>query len=108
MKLQPETIVFLVVVAGVTIGAVVLAKKVSNGVGGAIDGAVQSVKDLANAVLEAPGKAVDAVVQGAKEGGATWEAGRTPVSPIEQEMTNKRFPDPLINNDGMDFGQLSG
>ncbi len=60
------------------------------------------------AVLAWPGEMVDKAVAAAKEGGATWQTCTVENDPYTQILTGQKYKDPLVNNNGMDFGQLSG
>lgn len=73
-----------------------------------LSGAVKSVKDAIDTVTSAPSKAIEAVKQVAKDGGATWQDGVTPQYPPDtpppvNDPYSGRYKDPMINNDGMNF-----
>jgi hypothetical protein len=70
---------------------------------GSVSGAIDSVTGL-------PGRAWDATTAATKEGGTTWQDRITPNPPASSPDLDYfgKYRDPLINNAGMDFGNLSG
>lgn len=109
MKLSGASQAELIKLAGLAIGAgllLYLGYRITSG-------AVKSVQDAVNTVLEAPGKAVEAVKVAAREGGAAWQDGYTPNTPPGPQAPPSdpyapAYKSPMVNSTGMDFGQLSG
>lgn len=110
MKLSGASQAELIKIAGIAIGAGLLLF-----IGYRITtGAVKSIKDVVNTVLEAPGKVVEAVKVAAQEGGATWQDGYTTSTtppgaqstPADPYATS--YKSPMVNSQGMDFSQISG
>lgn len=106
MKIAPVSADLLIklAVGAIAIGGVIwLANKGINGVKSAFD-----------SIANAPGKILDSVIESvvetAKEGGATWQEGSRPDENYGHEGRNygHKYPNPLMNDDGMDFGQVSG
>lgn len=75
----------------------------------AINGTIKSIKDTANAIWEAPAHAVQAIKEAARSGGQTWLDGYTDsqASGTPPVGGQPRYKNPLVNDQGMDFGQLS-
>lgn len=99
MKIAPVSADLLIklAIAGLAVGAVVYA---INKATGKLTGAADWVTGL-------PGRALDSVTTTAKEGGAAWQDRTTPNPPTASEYFGK-YKDPLVNDAGMDFGQLGG
>jgi hypothetical protein len=69
-----------------------------------------SVSSAIDTITGLPGRAWEATVATAKEGGAAWQdriAPNPPASSPDLDYYGK-YKDPLVNNDGIDFGNLSG
>lgn len=107
MKVAPVSADLLIKLA---VGAAVL------GLGyWAINRSISGLKDTLGAILDAPGKVYDTVVESvvetAREGGAAWQAGYVPNPDYGNEGRNygtPKYSNPLVNDQGYDFGQLSG
>lgn len=100
------------------LGAVVLGATyyaVSKGLKGITD-TIDTIKGFPGRVVDKAGEVVDQVVVKAKEGGAAWQDGYKvqPDYNYSHEGRNSvphyggKYNSPLVNDDGMDFGQLSG
>ncbi len=94
------------IAAMVTLGAVTIYV-----VKQTLSGAVKSVKDAIDTVASAPGKAIEAVKEVAKQGGSTWKEGITPQYPPDApppvtDPYAPRYNNPMVNNDGIDFNQF--
>lgn len=72
---------------------------------------VSKGKAALSALTDLPGKAWAGVVDSAKIGGATWK-DQYSVNPAPTIGNSSgyggKYKGPLVNNDGYDFGQLSG
>lgn len=73
-----------------------------------IDGIKQSIGETVDSVTGAPGRVLDWAATEADTRGAAIQSANAPQSPAMQEATGRTYSNPLMNNDGMDFGQLSG
>ncbi len=93
MKVSPVSADLLI---KLTLGAVALGVVVY-----VVRSGFKGLADLAGI----PGQLIDKAVVAAKDGGATWQERTVARDPVAYQTT---YADPLINNDGMDFGQLSG
>jgi hypothetical protein len=62
----------------------------------------QSVADAIDYVTSLPERAIEAVAEVAREGGATWQGGYTEKPPTQQEYFGK-YQSPMVNDQGMDF-----
>ena len=73
-----------------------------------VNGTVKSIKDAATAIIDAPGKAVDAIKETARTGGQTWQAGIADSQASGQPPTPyvPRYANPMVNDSGMDFSQF--
>ncbi len=105
MKVAPvsaDLLIKLAVGAALLGGAYWMVRKgvtgISNLPGALIDSVKKTVSDVA-----------DAAVATAQEGGATWQAGYAPLD-YSHEGNNyvPKYSNPLVNDQGYDFGQLSG
>lgn len=99
MKIAPVSADLLIKLA---LGAAVL--------GGLFFGYKKMTATLSHAfdsVTGLPARVYDNAIVAAKEGGATWQ-DRTNPNPPDQQAVFGTYKGPLINNDGYDFGQLSG
>lgn len=109
MKLSGASQAELIKLAGLAIGAgllLYLGYRITTG-------AIKTLKDAADAILEAPAKAMQAVKVAAQEGGAAWQDGYTPNTPPGPQAPPAdpyapTYKSPMVNSQGMDFGQLSG
>lgn len=82
-------------------------KKVSDAFGGGITKVGEVVNDVVIVPVKAVVKAVgDIATQ--EHDGATFTARYEPQDLVLQGLTGKKYAEPLVNNDGVDFGQLSG
>lgn len=64
-----------------------------------------------SAITDLPGKAWESVVDTAKTGGAAWQdqyAENPPPSIANGSGYGGKYAGPMVNDDGMDFGQISG
>jgi hypothetical protein len=98
MKIAPvsaDLLIKLALAAAVLGGLYYVAKRVQGGLAGALD-----------SVTGIPGRIVDSVKATAQTGGAAWQDGiaaNPPTTPYTPTYKN-----PLVNDSGMDFGQISG
>jgi hypothetical protein len=114
MKIAPVSADLLIKIA---LGAALLGGTywvLSRGLA-SITGAIGSLADLpgnlASKASEYVGEVADEVIVAAKEGGATWQAGYVPNPDYGNEGRNygtPKYSNPLVNDQGYDFGQLSG
>lgn len=114
MKIAPvsaDLLIKLALGAALLGGVAYLVNRGIKGVGSAVDG----LKATFDTIAAAPGKALDSVVESvvetAKEGGATWQAGSKPNDNYSNEGRGSyyhKYDNPLMNDDGYDFGNLSG
>lgn len=106
MKVAPVSADLLIKLAlgAVAVGVAVYAfKKVTGALGDAAGAPGRAIDYL----VSLPGKAIEAVKEIAQEGGAVWQGNTAERPPTEQEFFGKHNG-PLVNDDGVDFGQLSG
>ena len=91
------------------LGAGYLAYRgINGGIHEAIDKMKQSVTGVFDSITAAPGQAYDWAVTETQTRGAAIQAHNAPQSQEMQDLTGRTYSNPLMTNDGMDFGQLSG
>ena len=99
MKIAGEAQAELIKVAAIVIGVAVVAYV-----------AKKAITGLVKAPGELIGKAWDSIAGSAREGGAAWQEGYVPNPDYSNEGRNyvSKYSNPLVNEQGYDFGQLSG
>lgn len=115
MKVAPVSADLLIKIGlGVLVlGAGYLAfKRLSGAVNGSVlqplENLANSVKSGFQAVVDAPGHVADWALTETETRGAAIQAANAPQSQEMQDLTGRKYSNPLMNNDGMDFGLLSG
>jgi hypothetical protein len=73
----------------------------------AVDNVKATVGGAIDTVAAIPGQIADYAIEGARTGGEAWQSQTTERPPNQQEFIGK-YEGPLVNDAGMDFGQLSG
>lgn len=116
MKVTPISADLLIKIA---LGAAVLGgmywivKRGADGIKGAFASMANLPTKLASDAQAYAREIADAAIVTAKEGGSTWQQGYVPNENYSNEgrfslPTVQKYSNPLINDQGMDFGNLSG
>lgn len=106
MKIAPVSADLLIKLA---LGALVIGAGVY-----LVRGGVQSIKGALDKITGLPGAALDYVTEAAKSGGeafkAQYEENTSPFGgpPGSATAYGGKYKGPLVNDQGMDFGSLSG
>lgn len=111
MKIAPVSADLLIKIGfGVLLlgGAYLAVKGVKGSISETITSLQNSVTSAVDNVTGAPGRVLDWATTEAETRGAAIQQGITPQSEEMQDLTGRVYTNPLVNNGGMDFGQLSG
>jgi hypothetical protein len=78
-----------------------------DGIGNAFSSVTGAVGEAYDAVVAVPGQIADYAIATAQTGGQAWQDNVAARPPSQQEFFGT-YQGPLVNDDGYDFGQLSG
>lgn len=116
MKIAPvsaDLLVKLAIGLAVVGGAWYVLSKGVSGFKNAVSSITNLPGDLYHSAADKVGQVADAAIASAKEGGATWQAGYVPNDNYGNEGRYSvpyvgKYSNPMVNDMGYDFGQLSG
>jgi len=115
MKLSGQSQAELIKIGAMLIGAGLLAwggmrlyRGASESFSNALDSLKTTVTGAVDSVISAPAKAVEAVKETARSGGAAWQAGYADKTPpgaptVPTSPYEGRYSNPMVNDAGMDF-----
>lgn len=89
-------------------GAYLAVKSIGGNITDTINGLKKTVTGVFDGVTTAPAKVLDWATTEVHTRGEALQQANRPQSLELQDLTGRTYSNPLMTNDGMDFGQLSG